>query len=76
MKGKKEWSREEIDLLLHLANNRHTNCINWKEMAQNFDERSQAEVRGKYVYLYPGLSKGRFTIEEDLRLQIGIKIFG
>ena len=71
-----DMSKEEVELLLELAQNRHINDINWQAVARNFKDRKSSQLRARYMYLMPHITKGPWTIEEDLKVLIGYKVFG
>ena len=72
----KEWSNEEIELLLELTHNKPLNSIVWSEVANCFQTRTSTELRNKYMYVMPGVIKGKWTAEEDLRIEIAYRVFG
>ena len=72
----KDWSPEEIQFLLELTQNKPINSIVWSEIANNFENRTSVELRNKYMYVMPGVVKGKWTIEEDLRIEIAYRVFG
>ena len=45
-------------------------------MANSFENRTSVELRSKYIYVAPGVNKGKWTIEEDLRIEIGSRVYG
>ena len=42
----------------------------------NFENRTSAELRNKYMYLIPSVVKGKWTIEEDLKIEIAYRVYG
>ena len=72
----REWKTEEIQQLLELAQNRPAKDIIWSEIANSFENRTSIELRNKYIYIMPGINKGKWTIEEDLRIEVGFRVFG
>lgn len=62
--------------MLELTQSKPLKDIVWSEVANNFENRTGVELRNKYIYLMPGIRKGKWTIEEDLRIEIGVRVFG
>ena len=62
--------------MLELTQSKPANDIVWSEIANAFEDRTSTELRNKYIYLMPGISKGRWSVEEDLRIEIGVRVFG
>ena len=62
--------------MLELTQSKPLKDIVWSEIANNFENRTGVELRNKYIYLMPGIRKGKWTIEEDLRIEIGVRVFG
>ena len=62
--------------MLELTQSKPANDIVWSEIANAFEDRTSTELRNKYIYLMPGINKGRWSVEEDLRIEIGVRVFG
>ena len=73
-KQKIPWTKEEDKLLLITA--KQYNEKNWKKIATLFEGRSSIQCSSRYHRIKPGLSKGHFTREEDLKLISLYNIYG
>ena len=68
------WTKEEDKLLLTSA--KENNEKNWKKIASLFKGRSSIQCSSRYHRIKPGLAKGHFTREEDLKLISLYNTFG
>lgn len=60
------WTEEDDKLLLMRA--QQNNEKNWKKIASSFKGRTSIQCSSRYHRIKPGLAKGHFTREEDLKL--------
>ena len=68
------WTEEDDKLLLLSA--KENNEKNWKRVASSFKGRTSIQCSSRYHRIKPGLNKGHFTKEEDLKLISLYKIYG
>ena len=68
------WTEEDDKLLLMTA--KQNNERNWKKIASSFRGRTSIQCSSRYHRIKPGLTKGHFTREEDLKLISLYKIYG
>ena len=68
------WTEEDDKLLLLSA--KENNEKNWKRVASSFKGRTSIQCSSRYHRIKPGLNKGHFTREEDLKLISLYKIYG
>ena len=59
-----------------MTDNKPINTIIWSEISNMFENRTSTELRNKYMYLMPSVVKGKWTAEEDMRIEIGHRVFG
>ena len=60
------WTKEDDKLLLMSA--KQNNEKNWKKVASSFKGRTSIQCSSRYHRIRPGLTKGHFSREEDLKL--------
>jgi hypothetical protein len=66
IKNQKKWTREEDELLIQLAekyNEKH-----WKEISKKFNKKNSLQCFSRYKRIRPGIVKGSWKKEEDLRI--------
>jgi hypothetical protein len=66
IKNQKKWTREEDELLIVLAekyNEKH-----WKEISRRFVKKNSLQCFSRYKRIRPGIIKGSWKKEEDLRI--------
>ena len=68
------WTKEDDNLLLMTA--KQNNEKNWKKVASSFKGRTSIQCSSRYHRIKPGLTKGHFTREEDLKLISLYNIYG
>ena len=68
------WTKEDDNLLLMTA--KQNNEKNWKKIASSFKGRTSIQCSSRYHRIKPGLTKGHFTREEDLKLISLYNIYG
>ena len=68
------WTKEDDNLLLMSA--KQNNEKNWKKVASSFKGRTSIQCSSRYHRIRPGLTKGHFSREEDLKLISLYKIYG
>jgi myb proto-oncogene protein len=68
------WTEEDDKLLLITA--KQNNERNWRKIASSFRGRTSIQCSSRYHRIKPGLTKGHFTREEDLKLISLYKIYG
>lgn len=68
------WTKEDDKLLLMSA--KQNNEKNWKKVASSFKGRTSIQCSSRYHRIRPGLTKGHFSREEDLKLISLYKIYG
>ena len=68
------WTKEEDKLLLTSA--KQNNEKNWKKIASLFKGRTSIQCSSRYHRIKPGLAKGHFTKEEDLKLISLYNLYG
>ena len=68
------WTEEDDKLLLMTA--KQNNERNWKKIASSFRGRTSIQCSSRYHRIKPGLTKGHFTREEDLKLISLYEIYG
>ena len=68
------WTKEDDKLLLIKA--QQNNEKNWKKVASSFKGRTSIQCSSRYHRIKPGLTKGHFSKEEDLKLISLYKIYG
>ena len=68
------WTKEDDKLLLMTA--KQNNEKNWKKVASSFRGRTSIQCSSRYHRIKPGLTKGHFTREEDLKLISLYNIYG
>lgn len=74
IKNQKKWSKEEDKLLLKLAekyNEKH-----WKEISKRFENKNALQCFSRYKRIKPGIVKGSWKKEEDLRIIELIRKYG
>lgn len=68
------WSDTEVAKLKELTLN--TNLPKWRELQPYFPDRRNDEIRHKYRMLFVKRKFGPWTREEDVRVLVGVKVFG
>ena len=68
------WTEEDDKLLLIQA--KENNEKNWKKIASSFKGRTPIQCSSRYHRIKPGLMKGSFSREEDIKLISLYKIYG
>lgn len=66
VKNQKKWTKEEDELLVALAekyNEKH-----WKEISKKFFKKNSLQCFSRYKRIRPGIIKGSWKKEEDLRI--------
>lgn len=66
IKNQKKWTREEDELLINLAE--HYNEKHWKEISKRFLKKNSLQCFSRYKRIRPGIVKGSWKKEEDLRI--------
>ena len=59
-----------------MTDSKPINSIIWSDLSNMFQNRTSTELRNKYMYLMPSVVKGSWTAEEDMRIEIGYRVFG
>ena len=70
LSGSKEWTTEERDLLIKLAQS-YVNAkrnINWNKISEKIPSKTANQCRASWLVLDPSLSKEPWTAEEDAKL--------
>jgi myb proto-oncogene protein len=74
IKNQKKWTREEDELLIALAekyNEKH-----WKEISKRFVKKNSLQCFSRYKRIRPGIIKGSWKKEEDLRIMDLVNKYG
>lgn len=73
-----KWTEEQDNFLIDLVK-KYTIGVNiqWVKVSSHFPNLETNRLLSRYLYnCRPGLSKGAFTLEEDIKLMAGIETFG
>ncbi len=68
------WTPEEDDQLLKLVQTYSSK--NWKEISNNFINKTSIQCYSRYKQVKPGLKKGLWTQEEDEQVKKFVEIYG
>jgi hypothetical protein len=66
IKNQKKWTKEEDELLITLAEKYSEK--NWKEISKRFLKKNSLQCFSRYKRIRPGIIKGSWKKEEDLRI--------
>lgn len=66
IKNQKKWTREEDEMLISLAE--QFNEKHWKEISKRFVKKNSLQCFSRYKRIRPGIVKGSWKREEDLRI--------
>ncbi len=73
-KVQKKWSRDEDNLLLELAKKYHNKS--WKKISSYFEDKTPLQCFCRYKRIRPGIIKGSWTKEEDLKILQMVQLYG
>lgn len=73
-KVQKKWTKEEDALLLELARRFNSKC--WKKISSHFEDKTPLQCFSRYKRIRPGIIKGSWTREEDIRIIEMVQIYG
>ena len=74
IKNQKKWTKEEDELLIQLAEKYSEK--NWKEISKQFSKKNSLQCFSRYKRIRPGIIKGSWKREEDLKIIDLVSKFG
>ena len=74
VRNKKKWNKEEDMKLISLAEKNQEK--HWKEISRNFTNKNPLQCFSRYKRIRPGIIKGTWAKEEDLRILSLVEIYG